>query len=355
MEASFCRQLKCLLGCAAGAALAIACADAGAQARGWFWYDDPPPEVEVPRPKPKPNPAPKPKEQQKAETRPSPPASAPQQVPVEPPPLSVAWIRKHLPEYMDRAIDDPTPENVGQYLALQKIMFDKSHNFAAMSPEALRRYPALDPTAFVPTDAGGLANFESYVAQVRPVALRKVLEKAGLFFFYDSGCAFCGQQAEQLAQFQALYPSASILSIAADGKPLPNSPLKAPTAPDRGQVQRLGVQIYPSIALVWPPNNFAFVAQGSMSTANLETNILQVAADHGLLEPDYVAWVKPYERGVLTPLQIRDASRSGALGSPGATLKFVTDGVAAGAQSPARGGSPAQAVTGAEGTPGRRD
>jgi conjugal transfer pilus assembly protein TraF len=307
---------------------AIMAGSAHAQAaRGWFWYDDPPPEPEV---KPQPKPTPKPKPPEKA-PEPKQKASETAKAPEEPPPLSTAWLRKKLPEYLDRAIDDPTPENVGAYLALQKVMFDKSHNFAAMSPEALRRYPALDPTAFVPTDAAGLANFDAYVAQVRPVAIRKVLDKAGLFFFYDTTCAFCVQQAEQLAQFKAIYPGASMLGIAADGKALTGTPLKIPLAPDRGQIKTLGVQMYPSIALVWPPNNFAFVAQGAVNVTKLETNILQVAAEHGLLEPEYVAWVKPYERGVLTPLQIRDAAKAGGFTSPDTVRDFVSQGAFNGA------------------------
>jgi conjugal transfer pilus assembly protein TraF len=287
---------------------------AGGPARGWFWYEAPPP----PPPKPEPvvsAPAPA------APPKPAQSAPAPKK---EPPVLSVKWVEKHLEEARLRAIDDPTTENVGAYLALQKIMFDKARNFALAGQKALREYPALNPGTFVPIDANSLRNFEAYTQQVRPVAMQDVVKKAGLWFFFESTCAFCVQQSQQLGMLMKNVPGLAVLPISIDGKGLPG--YDGPNnfwVPDRGQAARLGVKIYPSVVLVWPPNHFAFVAQGNEAWSVIESNILQVAADHGLLDSKMVAWVKPYERGVLTPLQIQQA-RPSDVNNNRDLLDFVT-------------------------------
>lgn len=284
-------------------------------AHGWFWYQAPPP----PPPKPKPVAS-------APEVRPSAPPKPAASEPAKPAVLSVPWLKVHIEEARIKAIDDPTTENVGAYLALQKIMFDKAQNFAEAGQRALREYPALNPGTFVPIDAASLRDFDAYRAQVRPVALKAVTEKAGLWFFFDSTCAFCVQEAQQLGTLEKSVPGLAVLPISVDGKGLPgyDGP-KDYWVKDTGQANRLGVKLFPTVALVWPPNNFALVSQGNEAWSVIESNILQVAADHNLLPQDMVAWVKPYERGVLTPLQIKNANASN-VDTNKSLLDYVTQG-----------------------------
>lgn len=284
-------------------------------AHGWFWYQAPPP----PPPKPKPVAS-------APEVRPASPPKPAASEPAKPAVLSVQWLKVHIEEARIKAIDDPTTENVGAYLALQKIMFDKAQNFAEAGQKALREYPALNPGTFVPIDAASLRNFDAYRQQVRPVALKAVTEKAGLWFFFDSTCAFCVQEAQQLGTLEKSVPGLAVLPISVDGKGLPgyDGP-KDYWVKDTGQANRLGVKLFPTVALVWPPNNFALVSQGNEAWSVIESNILQVAADHNLLPQDMVAWVKPYERGVLTPLQIQNANANN-VDTNKSLLNYVTQG-----------------------------
>lgn len=277
----------------------VARADESGPTHGWFWYQtEPPPEDDTPKPKPK-----------EAEQKPvTPPADA---KPEEPPVLSVAWLRTHLSTARDKAIDDPTVENVGTYLALQKVMFDKAKNFADMGKVALQAYPALNPGTFVPVDAASLRNFDAYKDQVRPVALNAIVKQAGLWFFFESTCAFCELEAQQLGEFAHEVPGMHLMAISVDGKPLPGSAHAHDVwVRDTGQAKHLHVTLFPTVVMVWPPNNFAMVAQGAEASSVIESNLLQVAADHGLLTKDMIAWVKPYERGVMTPLQINSTKPS---------------------------------------------
>ncbi len=303
------------------AAVAMPTSFADAPAHGWFWYQVPPP------PPPKAASQPAAPQPVKVPVKPKPPvktASAPQAAASQPKVLTVEWLKKHLEQARIKAIDNPTTENVGVYLALQKIMFDKARNFALAGQRALRKYPALNPGTFVPLNASSLRDFNAYKNQVRPVALKYVSKHAGLWFFFDSTCVFCGREAVQLGGLRRDYPDFYVLPISVDHKPLPhfNKPGDFWVS-DYGQAKRLHISLYPTVVLVWPPNHFAYVAQGEENQAVIESNILQVAADHKLLPPAYASWVRPYERGVLTPLQIQDATKQD-MSNNQSILNFVT-------------------------------
>jgi conjugal transfer pilus assembly protein TraF len=59
-------------------------------------------------------------------------------------PLSTAWFRKNLEKYRDRAIDDPSAENVAAYYYLQRVMMDKAHRFTDVAREVVMSDPFLD-------------------------------------------------------------------------------------------------------------------------------------------------------------------------------------------------------------------
>jgi conjugal transfer pilus assembly protein TraF len=279
--------------------LCAAAAQAQMPARGWFWYQEPPPPPASAPIKPKPKqPVPKP-----AASKPAPVASAPKPAASAPPPLSVEWIRKQLPLYQDRAIDDPTPEHVAQYLALQKIMFDKAQNFAQASVKAREMYPGLSQGTFTPFDPNSLLNMKNYEQQVRPFALKQIAAHAGLIFFFDSTCQFCVNQWRQIQVLKVLAPGIQILAVSADGKPLPGVEMKG-WVPNNGITRTFGIKIYPTVALVWSPNHVALVGQGAVDAATLSSNVLNAAVDHDLLPKSYARWIHPFEQGVLSPLDI---------------------------------------------------
>ena len=109
----------------------------GDKERGWFWYEEPisddePVEDVAPPPEPPP-----PKEI-KAEQPPAKPAEAK--------PLSAEWFRKNMEKYRDKAIDEPTPENVSAYMYLQRVVLDKSEKFAQVTQQVVMSDPVLDET-----------------------------------------------------------------------------------------------------------------------------------------------------------------------------------------------------------------
>ena len=55
--------------------------------------------------------------------------------------FSAAWFREHMQSFMDKAIDEPTNENVRAYLYLQRVMMDKGSLFADVSQQVVMGDP----------------------------------------------------------------------------------------------------------------------------------------------------------------------------------------------------------------------
>ena len=209
----------------------------GDKERGWFWYEHDPAPEETPEPvpaKPVPQAAVKP-----------PPAT-----PDEPAPLSAEWMRKNMGKYRDKAIDDPTKENVAAYAYLQRVMMDKAERVTTAVQGVVMNDPVLDENTRRPIATFGANAKDEIARKSKSATMKKLAGMAGLWFFYESTCKFCVKQAEVLKGLQATY-GFSILPVAVDGMPLPGSPFKDWIA-DNGQARQLGVGLTPAMYLVKP-------------------------------------------------------------------------------------------------------
>ena len=105
--------------------------------RGWLWYEETPAQ---PKPVPRRPPAP----------QPAAPARAAQPESTGPEPFSAAWVRQQLPILLDRAMTNPTEENVRAYKYMERVALDMSTNYANMSEQVVRTDPMLDESVRFP-------------------------------------------------------------------------------------------------------------------------------------------------------------------------------------------------------------
>jgi conjugal transfer pilus assembly protein TraF len=270
---------------AGGLALAVAAAALAEPVRfyarkgeGWFWYRDPtpaPPVEPVEPPPPAPTPAPAP-------TAAATPAAT------AAPPLSAAWMRANLERYRDRAIDDPTPENVAAYFYLQRIVLDKSSRFAAVAQRVVQGDPVLDEIARRPTATFGANLANKTASAARDAVLARIAGMAAVWFFYRAECPYCEAQAPLLALMGQRY-GFTVLAVALDGRALPGG-FFPQFRPDSGQARALGVRSTPALFLVRPDGPaFAPVAQGVLSLAQLQERFVLAAATAGWISEADVA------------------------------------------------------------------
>jgi len=239
--------------------------------RGWFWRESSPEPNKHPPTKDKP-------------LRPDllPVPIPPQILPREPPPLSAAWFRKNLERYRDRAIDDPSSENVAAYYYLQRVMMDKAHRFTDVARQVVMSDPLLDENQRRPiaTFAANETNRLAGVASEQ--ALSTVARQAGILFFFRSDCPYCHIQAPLLAVLEKRF-GFKVYAVSLDGKPMPGD-LYLDFHTDRGQANLLGVVSTPAMFLMKPPDELLPLSQGALSLDDLTGRILLAAHESGWID-----------------------------------------------------------------------
>jgi conjugal transfer pilus assembly protein TraF len=207
---------------------------------------------------------------------------APSPSPLEDQPLTAAWYRKHLGEIRDRALDDPSPENVRSFFLIQKSLLDKAETFAAAARDVVLSDPLLDER---PSRSPSLSLSEGYGQTERLMRLQdlKALSgKAGLLFVYRSDCRYCHAMApllDTLCRKTGLH----LIAMSLDGAPLHGlSTAIHRAAPDLAA--RLKLTVTPMLYLMMPPRRLETVLEGAATEIELEERILAAGRRLGLLD-----------------------------------------------------------------------
>ncbi len=87
-----------------------------------------------------------------------------------------------MQSFMDKAIDEPTNENVRAYLYLQRVMMDKVSQFADVSQQVIMGDPVLDEIGRRPLAIYAANRMDREAGNQRDVALGEVSNRALLFF-----------------------------------------------------------------------------------------------------------------------------------------------------------------------------
>ena len=197
-----------------------------------------------------------------------------------PAPLSAHWFREHLDTYRDRAIDDPSPENVAVYLHLQRIAMDKSSRFARVSERVVQGDPVLDEITRRPTANFGANLADKQASAAGDALLERLAGDTALWFFFRSDCPYCDAQAPLLEALAQRYGFA-VLAVSLDGAGLADGTFPAFDI-DRGQAEALGVISTPAMFLARPDQGaVAPIAQGLLSLAQLRDRIVLAAVQAG--------------------------------------------------------------------------
>ncbi|WP_347990217.1 conjugal transfer protein TraF [Methylomonas sp. AM2-LC] len=241
--------------------------------RGWFFYEeDPPPEIveesRPPRIEPvisKPSTPAKPKAQKEK-------------------PLSSEWFRKHMVEYRDAAVDNPTKENVARYMYLQRVMLDKAELFTEATKLTVMNDPVLDENSRRPIATFGANAMDENAKKGVDFAARKLADVAGLWFFYSSTCNFCDKEASVLNGLSHAY-GFKVMAISLDGGPLPNG-LFPDFRLDQGQGAKLDVHVTPTMFLVNPKQKEGIIklGEGLIAGDELIKRSIELGNERGWLE-----------------------------------------------------------------------
>jgi conjugal transfer pilus assembly protein TraF len=245
----------------------------------------------------KPASAPTPSSPTHAAARPTAPVSGPERVDVE-------WLRKNLPLLRDRAIDNPTPDNVAAELYVQRVVLDKSQRYAEMRMKVVHDDPLLDENNRVPYASAGAQAVRNANLQGEQQAVHELAQQGGLLIFVDGSCRFCAMQMPVASLLQRDYDM-QYLVVSLDGA-LPKG-YQGKVTRDNGLYHKLGLRLTPSIVFVprpraysdgHDPNTYLVVAQGYYAADELIKQIAYAGHSTRLLSSPTMAALDVWDRGV---------------------------------------------------------
>jgi conjugal transfer pilus assembly protein TraF len=247
--------------------------------RGWFWHEA----------------EPEPLNEQPVEEMVQLKAEAPTVTaqPEESVALDSAWLKQNLEVLMQKAIDNPTDENIAAYAYANRLLIDLGSRFSTRMKEYMELEQPLQESARRPFSAFALSEFSAERRSAMTDILKAVKDKSHMWFFYSSTCSFCMKQIPVLKGLKRLY-DIKILAISMDGGTLPGVEDFEHVFDYGGAVsQRFNVSVTPTMFLV---NNSTEqilpLAQGMHALPELEDRILLVSKNQGLITPDQYALTK---------------------------------------------------------------
>jgi conjugal transfer pilus assembly protein TraF len=179
------------------------------------------------------------------------PRPKPEEAPPAPPTKSAAErldaVTAELRELKARAILEPTTDNVQSYIRFQREQLDRSSLFADVWQRAVWQDPALDYTQVRPISTLGKRQWLDDRKADRDMALLRLGERYGLFYFFAQNCAPCGIMSPILKSVADSHAIA-VKAVSTDGGP---SDVFPRYVVDSGQRERMGLnsRVTPAIVL----------------------------------------------------------------------------------------------------------
>jgi len=217
---------------------------------GWFWYRDPP--LAAPRPAPL---APKP----------------PREL------VEFEAMQKRLENLKRVAVMNPTDANLTAYMRYQRMVMNKSEQFAERWQRLVWTVPDLDyGLSGRPTNAMAINVFDEQQRDRQAQTIKTLAATHGLIFVFRGDCPHCHRFAPILKRFEEEF-GFTVLAISMDGRAIPEYPN---ARPDNGMAARLNATAVPALYLTAPATRqIVPVGFGVMSMTDLVERIAALAQD----------------------------------------------------------------------------
>ncbi|WP_434526521.1 conjugal transfer protein TraF [Photorhabdus asymbiotica] len=262
---------------------------------GWFWKKSPPEPPKKLPPQEVASQEKKPDEQDKAVKPPTPSKVVAKANSEEKgsAPFTVAWYRENIQKLRDRAIDEPTQENVRAYYLAQRIMLDKASQFTDMARLVTSIDPLIDENNRRSTSTFGAMDQSNEAENSSRIIAKDIGNKAGIFYFFrGKNCTLCVKQASVLNTFNYM-TGIKIIPVSIDRKPLPGN-IMPDWRVDTGQAAKLQITNVPALALAIPPSTTRILSFGPISADQLISRTILVAHDARLITDQQYKSTLPY-------------------------------------------------------------
>lgn len=265
-----CKILLCLAGCFTLQGVGMANPFYEDKQRGWFWHED------------------RTIEEKKEEKLPQDKVESSK--PAETVELTVEWINEAIPRVMNRAINNPTDENLAAYAYLQRLALDQASRFSSRMTEFMAMESQLDEAKRRPTSSFALNSFNEERNKVVREAINVVKENTkGIFFFFASDCGYCHRMVPVLHELNKKH-GIEILGISMDGGMIRGMEWMNVVEDMSNEVSdQFGVNITPTLHLVLNDNSSELIIEGLKTLPDIEDRYLFAGRKSGVLGQELYA------------------------------------------------------------------
>jgi conjugal transfer pilus assembly protein TraF len=227
--------------------------------------------------------------------------------------VSIAWLRENYSKLEERAIDNPTEENMEAYLYARRILLDKSQQFAVRAMEVTNANPVLNENSRVPYASLGAQSVRNADFRAQGKAVEHMAKTGGLIVFVDGSCRFCAMQLPIISMLKENYKLEALV-VSIDGT-VPKD-YKGDFVKDTGLFRRLELKLTPSIVFINKPrgygsddpNLYQIVSQGFYAFDELTKQISFAGYKSNLLTAEIAKDLNVWSRGVLATNDINSLS-----------------------------------------------
>lgn len=142
-------------------------------------------------------------------------------------------VKQEFEEVQDRAIYNPTPENIQAYNSALRIISNNAVRFGMLSVTQNWQDPNAGTSLAAPNGAGLQLDLDKQRQQIG-----QIVKRYAIFYFIDKDCKYCSVEANELKRLEYTY-NVTVRVISLDSSKLTQYP--TPTI-DQGISRKLGVQ-----------------------------------------------------------------------------------------------------------------
>lgn len=157
-------------------------------------------------------------------------------------------IHHLLAYYKDKAVLNPTVENIREYFIVQNMMMKQSSLFAENWKKTMLLYPQFDYGISHPTDSAISQISQSHLHDKKAAVAKLMAHQFGMLFFYEGKNSLSAAMENTVSQFSHFY-GFSVIAVSLDHVVIQGG---MPSQMDNGQAAALGVKASPAVVLVDP-------------------------------------------------------------------------------------------------------
>lgn len=192
------------------------------------------------------------KGKKKEQAKPDPSQSSPKPKPEQK--VDVEWLKKNYPVLENRAIDNPTKENVEAFAYTKRVVLDKASRYQQAYMDLLRTDPWLNENNRVPFATAGARSVTSANYKAQRDAVKEMAKSGGAILFIDGKCRHCALQVPVIDMLRKQF-DLDVLIVSTDGtKP---TSISGEIQLDNGMFKRLGLSLRPSFVYIPKPKSFS--------------------------------------------------------------------------------------------------